>query len=157
MNKFAIAVIFTIMVSSFALTLDEAKNMINQDSCATKIMDLLAPEIEAKVAEVKNNPNNQQAKDELSALIEKSKNTYEKCQGNLRAAPVLSDPIKAAGVGFLLASNCFKDVGIVLLIADSIVQDPTDYTNDVIVAIFLYILGRQGYADCEQLIHYLHL
>ena len=156
MNKFAIAVIFTIMVSSFALTLDEAKNLINQDSCATKVMELLAPEIEAKVAEVKSNPNNQQAKDELNALIEKSKNAYEKCQGNLRSAPVLSDPVKALGVGFLLASNCFKDVGIVLLIADSIIQDPKDITNDVIVAIFLYILGRQGVADCEQLWNYIH-
>jgi len=53
-----------------------------------------------------------------------------------------------------LASNCFKDVGIVLLIVDSVVQDPTSVVNDVVVAIFLYILGRQGYADCEKFIHF---
>ena len=53
MNKFAIAVLFTIMVTSFAISMEEAKNMINQDQCATKTMDLLTPEIEAKVAELK--------------------------------------------------------------------------------------------------------
>jgi hypothetical protein len=66
----------------------------------------------------------------------------------------LGDVVKAAGVGFLLASNCFKDVGAVLLITDSIIEDPADITNDVIVLIFVYILGRQGYADCEQFIKY---
>jgi hypothetical protein len=54
-----------------------------------------------------------------------------------------------------LASNCFKDVGAVLLIADSVIQDPSSVVNDVVVAIFLYILGRQGLADCEKFIHFL--
>ena len=55
----------------------------------------------------------------------------------------------------MLASNCFKDVGVVLLIADTILQDPKNLTNDIIVSIILYIMGRQGYADCEQFLHFI--
>jgi len=53
-----------------------------------------------------------------------------------------------------LASNCFKDVGAVLLISDEIIQDPTDVVNDVVILIFVALLGRQSYADCEQFINY---
>ena len=94
------------------------------------------------------------AKAELLALINDVKQVYDSCNINKKVEPVLGDAIEAAGVGFLLASNCFKDVGAVLLIADSIIQDPTSITNDIIVLIFLYILGRQGYADCEKFIHF---
>lgn len=94
------------------------------------------------------------AKAELLALINDAKQVYDSCSISKKVEPVLGDAVEAAGVGFLLASNCFKDVGIVLLIGDSIIQDPKDITNDVIVLIFLYILGRQGYADCEKFIHF---
>ncbi len=96
-----------------------------------------------------------EAKAKLLALIEDAKDVYEACNLKEKVDPVLGDAVKAAGVGFLLASNCFKDVGMVLLIADTIVQDPKDITNDVIVLIFVYILGRQGYADCQQFIHFI--
>lgn len=52
------------------------------------------------------------------ALIEDVKSVYDTCAMNKKVEPVLGDAVKAAGVGFLLASNCFKDVGAVLLIAD---------------------------------------
>jgi hypothetical protein len=58
-------------------------------------------------------------------------------------------------MAFLLASNCFKDVGIELLLVDTVIQDPKDYTNDVVVAIFGYILGRQAYKDCAQFEHFI--
>lgn len=89
------------------------------------------------------------------ALIEDAKSVYESCQINTKIEKQLGDGLEAAGVAFLLASNCFKDVGIVLLLADSIVQDPSSPVNDVIVSIFLYILGRQGYADCEKFIQFI--
>jgi len=88
------------------------------------------------------------------SLIDDVKSIYDECGINKKVEPVLGDAVQAAGVGFLLASNCFKDVGAVLLIADSVIQDPSSVTNDVIVLIFLYILGRQGLADCEQFIHF---
>jgi hypothetical protein len=94
------------------------------------------------------------AKAELLALINDAKQVYDSCNIDKKVQPALGDAVEAAGVGFLLASNCFKDVGIVLLIADSVIQDPTSVTNDIIVLIFLYILGRQGYADCEKFIHF---
>ncbi len=158
MSKIVIAVIFALMVSSFAMSYDDAKNLIEKDSCAVKTMELLEGQIQAKAAQLKEDENNQELKDELSALFEKAKNIYSTCQqsSNIRTEPVLGDPVKAAGIGFLLASNCFKDIGAVLLIFDSIVQDPKNVTNDVIVLIFVYILGRQGVADCGQLIHYIH-
>lgn len=95
------------------------------------------------------------AKAELLAMINDVKEIYDGCGINKKVEPVLGDAVEAAGVAFLLASNCFKDVGAVLLIADSVIQDPSSITNDVIVLIFLYILGRQGYADCEKFIHFL--
>jgi hypothetical protein len=86
--------------------------------------------------------------------MEKGKKMFDKCEST-KPLPVFGDAVEAAGVSFLLASNCFKDVGVVLLLADSIVQDPKDWTNDTIVSIFLYILGRQATKDCEQFWNYI--
>ena len=86
--------------------------------------------------------------------MEKGKTMLDKCSAN-KPQPVFGDAVEWEGVAFLLASNCFKDVGIILLLADTVIQDPTDYTNDVIIAIFGYILGRQGYADCAKFEHFI--
>ena len=94
------------------------------------------------------------AKAELLAMIEDVKSIYDSCGINKKVEPALGDIVQAGGIGFLLASNCFKDVGVVLLIADSVIQDPTDIVGDIFVLIFVYILGRQGYADCEKFIHF---
>lgn len=96
-----------------------------------------------------------QAKTELLALIDDVQSVYDSCNLNKKIQPALGDAVEAAGIAFLLASNCFKDLGALLLIGDSIIQDPTNITNDVIVVIILYIMGRQGIADCEQFIHYI--
>ena len=101
------------------------------------------------------NPDNLVAKAELLMLVQKAQGVFQKCNINDKVEPVLGDAVKAAGVGFLLASNCFKDVGAVLLIADSIIEDPSDITNDVVVLIFVALLGRQAYADCQQFIGYI--
>lgn len=95
------------------------------------------------------------AKAELLALINDAQNVAEACNLNKKIQPALGDAVEAAGMGFLLASNCFKDVGALLLIADTIVQDPSNITNDVIVVIVLYIMGRQGMNDCEQFLHFI--
>lgn len=87
-------------------------------------------------------------------MVQKAKNIFEECNIQQKVEPVLGDAVKAAGIGFLLASNCFKDVGAVLLIADSVIEDPTDVTNDIVVLIFVALLGRQAYADCQQFIHF---
>mgnify|MGYP006940549336 CR=1 FL=1 len=101
------------------------------------------------------NPENLVAKAELLALVQKAKEIFDECGIQQKAEPVLGDAVKAAGIGFLLASNCFKDVGAVLLIADTIIEDPADVTNDVIVLIFVALLGRQAYADCAQFINFI--
>jgi hypothetical protein len=86
--------------------------------------------------------------------MEKGKTMLDKCNAK-KPQPVFGDIVEWDGVAFLLASNCFKDVGAVLLLADTVIQSPKDYTNDVIVAIFGYILGRQGVADCAQFEHFI--
>lgn len=101
------------------------------------------------------NPENLVAKAELLALVQKAKAIFDECGIQQKVEPVLGDAVKAAGIGFLLASNCFKDVGAVLLIADSIIEDPSDVTNDVVVLIFVALLGRQAYADCSQFINFI--
>merc|ERR1711982_174789 len=141
-SKMRTFIVFAVLLmGAFANPMAEVKSLVQNDKCATESMSLIQPQIEEQIQKLKQNSNDIEAKAELLALVEKVK-------------PVLGDAVKAAGIGFLLASNCFKDLGAVLLIADSIIQDPTDITNDVVVLIFVYILGRQGYADCEQFIHY---
>jgi hypothetical protein len=88
-------------------------------------------------------------------LVQKAKEVFDECGIQQKVEPVLGDAIKAAGMGFLLASNCFKDVGAVLLIGDSIIEDPSDKINDVVVLIFVALLGRQAYADCSQFINFI--
>jgi hypothetical protein len=95
------------------------------------------------------------ARTDILALIEEVKTVYESCGIHKKVEPVVGDIIEASGIAFLLASNCFKDVGAVLLIGDSIIQDPTSITSDIIVLIFLYLLGRQGIADCEQFLGFI--
>lgn len=95
------------------------------------------------------------AKTELLALIEEVKTIADECNINKKIKPVLGDAIKAAGIGFLLASNCTKDLGALLLIGDEIIQDPTDIIGDIFILIFVYILGRQSLHDCGQFIHYI--
>jgi hypothetical protein len=96
-----------------------------------------------------------QAKLELLALIDSVKDVYDTCKIHEKVQPAVGDAIEAAGIAFLLASNCFKDVGAILLIGDSIIKDPSSLTADIIILIILYILGRQGYADCEQFIGFI--
>lgn len=86
--------------------------------------------------------------------MEKGKKMLDVCLAN-KEQPKVGDVVEWDGIAFLLASNCFKDVGIELLLVDTVIQNPKDYTNDVIVAIFGYILGRQGVADCKQFEHFI--
>ena len=76
------------------------------------------------------------------------------CGLDKKVQPALGDVVEATGIAFLLASNCFKDVGIVFLLLDSIVQAPTDWVNDLIISIFGAILGKQGWKDCSQFINF---
>merc|ERR1711862_148443 len=154
-SKMRTFIVFAVLlVAAFANPMAEVKSLVQNDKCATESMSLIQPQIEEQIQKLKQHGNDIEAKAELLALVEKAKTIFESCNISQKVEPVLGDAVKAAGIGFLLASNCFKDLGAVLLIADSIIQDPTDITNDVVVLIFVYILGRQGYADCEQFIHY---
>ncbi len=83
-------------------------------------------------------------------MVQHAKKVFEQCNIDKKVEPVLGDVVKADGIGFLLASNCFKDVGPILLISDEIIQDSTD----VVILIFVALLGRQSYADCQQFINY---
>lgn len=133
----------------------DIKAMINNDECSTKQLETIKPQIQKQVEILKKDSNNMIAKAELIALVDEAKKLYDGCGVLEKAEPMLGDAVKAAGVAFLLASNCSKDIGVVLLVLDSIIEDPTDITSDVILSIFLYILGRQGVADCEQFLHFI--
>ena len=88
------------------------------------------------------------------ALVKKGKKMLDECQADKPAAKV-GEIVEWDGVALLLAWKCFKDVGIKLLLVDTVIQNPTDYVNDVIVAIFGYILGRQGIQDFSQFEHFI--
>ena len=143
-----------LLVASFAATFDDVKAIVRNDKCAESSLEMLRPQIHEQIQKLKQNPENLLAKAELLALVQKAKTIFDECHIQAKVDPVLGDAVKAAGIGFLLASNCFKDVGAVLLIGDSIIEDPTDVTNDIVVLIFVALLGRQAYADCSQFINY---
>lgn len=131
------------------------RTVVNQDQCTMNGLEALKPKIQAQIDILKANSQDAAAKAELLTLVEEAKAVYDECGMTKKVEPMLGDAVEAAGVAFLLASNCTKDVGIVLLVLDSIIQDPKDIAGDVILSIFLYILGRQGVADCAQFIHFI--
>lgn len=162
MSKALILIIGLVACTFAATPFDTVKELVENDACGLHGMETLRPKLENKIQEVKSvninlfqNPNDFAARAELMALIEDAKSVYESCQINKKVEKQYGDWVEALGVSFLLASNCFKDIGIVLLIGDSIIQDPTDIVNDVIISIFLYILGRQGIADCQKFIGFI--
>ena len=146
---FATLLVCLLAVSPF----EKAMEVARQDECVAKTFDLVKPEIDAKLEQLKNN-NDLKLQVEVLSLLEKGKKMLDKCNENKPAVKV-GDVVEWEGVAFLLASNCFKDVGIVLLLADTVIQHPTDYTNDIIVAIFGYLLGKQALADCKQFEHFI--
>lgn len=155
MSKSLFVVLIALFVlSATAHSIDEMKKVFGNDQCISGELDILKPQIEEKIATLKSNKNDVLAKAELITLVRQLQAKFESCGTATRVQPQLGDAVEAAGIGFLLASNCFKDVGAVLLIADDIVQDPTDITNDVIIAIFVGILGYQGYKDCSQFVNF---
>ena len=150
----AIALLALVVCAFAADPLMEVKSIIRNDQCGIQGLENLRPKIEEQVSILKQSPENAAAKAELLALMEEAKTVYDECGMTKKVEPVLGDAIKAAGIGFLLASNCSKDVGMVLLILDQVIQDHSEIMPDVILSIFLYILGRQAVADCEQFIHF---
>ena len=158
-----LVLIFALVACSFAaLPFEEIKGIVERDECSVNAMQTITPKIQEKIAILQQvnfslfqDSENVQAKTELLALIDDVQAVYDSCNLNKKIQPALGDAVEAAGVGFLLASNCFKDVGALLLIGDSIIQDPSNVTNDIIVVIILYIMGRQGMADCQQFINYI--
>lgn len=144
-------VLACLLVCLFALSpIEQYKAMAAKDTCVANALDEIKPMIDAKLAELKQDQKNLALEVEVLALMEQGKNMLDKCD-----TKTLGDAVEWEGVSFLLASNCFKDVGIVLLLADTVVQDPTDWTNDLIVAIFGYFLGKQGVKDCEQMYNFI--
>ena len=93
---------------------------------------------------------------ELTELVEKVKAIYQSCNMGEKLEPVVGDALENTGIAFLLASNCFKDLGILCLIGDTVVKDPKNWKNDVIVTIFIVLLGKQGMADCGQFLNFIH-
>lgn len=140
----------TLLVCLLATTPME---LARENKCVASVFDVVKPEIDAKLGQLKNT-NDLALQADVFALITKGKKMIEKCNENKPAIQV-GDAVEWEGYAFLLASNCFKDVGIELLLADTIVQNPTDYINDVMVGIFVAILTRQAIADCKQFEHFI--
>ena len=152
----ALLVILGLVVCSLAVTpFDTVKELVNKDECGLQGMETIRPRLQNKLEQVRANPSDFAAKAELLAMIEDVKSIYESCGINNKVQPALGDAVEAAGISFLLASNCFKDVGAVLLIADEIIQDPSNIAEDAIILIFVYILGSQCISDGQQFINFI--
>lgn len=129
MAKSLIIVMIALAVVSMADPFAEIKNIIRKDECQISKMEEIKPKIEQQLQLLKEvhpqstqNKNDFNAKTELIGLVQQAKAVYNECDLDNKVQPALGDVVEATGIAFLLASNCSKDVGIVFLLADSIIQ-----------------------------------
>lgn len=57
--------------------------------------------------------------------------------------------------GLLLSSQCQQDLGGFFLIFDTILEDPSDVTNDIFATIFTVIMAGKVRKDCTNLLVFL--
>ena len=154
MNKTLLAfLIAAVVMTVSAHSVDDLKNIYRADKCLTDAVDPFKPELQAQVAKLRLNKEDVAAKVEILSLVRKIKAATDGC--NKAVEPQVGDALEALGYGFLLSSNCTKDLGIFCLIGDDIVQDPSSIVDDIVVAIILVIMGRQGLKDCSQFINFI--
>ena len=146
-----VAILALLAVCLFASSIDNYVNLVGKDSCAGKVVTTLRSEIDTVAA--KASGLNEQT--EILSILSKGKQMMDSCPQETYA-PANADIIEKDGTALLLGSNCEKDAGIMMLIGDTVVKDPKNYTNDVIVVIIEGILGAQAHKDCAQFIHYIH-
>lgn len=93
---------------------------------------------------------------ELAALFSRIKEIKFECKLDEIAASLHDDWLQSAGYLFLVASNCFKDVGADLLILDSAIKSfqGKNYTDGLFNVLALGLLGYQSYNDCKPLVEF---
>jgi hypothetical protein len=156
MNKL---IIIAIIVAAVAASpreqfLAKGKEILNSNPCykaqiAPAVLDL-ASNIKAYKSD-----NSFELLDVITSQIADIKINMDLCHINEVAEVAGADILEELGVGFLLLSNCSRDLGGVFLILDSIVQDPSDITNDIFALIFTGIIGYQAFNDCSTFINFL--
>ena len=90
---------------------------------------------------------------ELVNLMTQTKEIKLMCNLDQELISLHDDWLQSAGYLFLVASNCFKDVGAELLILDSVIQSfqEKNYTDALLNTVFMGVLGYQGIQDCKPL------
>ena len=133
--------------------LQKYEDLLRQDTCASKVLDTMQPEIKEKAEEFAN-AETLEKKVEVLALIHKGVEMMDKCFEG-KKTPSNAVWIEHDAISLLLASNCEKDAGMMLLLADEIKKDPKNIPQDIIIAIFEVILEKQTEADCKQAYNYI--
>ena len=139
-----VAILALLVVCLFA-SADKYVELLGKDSCAAKVISTIKPEITTAVAGMKSFED----KVELTALVSKAQTMMEACP-QPTYSPANADIIEKEGIELLLASNCEKDAGIMLLLGDEIKKDPKNIPQDLILGLFEVILFKQASADCKQ-------
>ena len=101
------------------------------------------------------------AKLSLKGLMQTMKTAIE-CLGNVYNVETKSKSVhsvlQAIGMSSLYASNCEKDVGMVFLLLDNIVQqvqsEKKDWVGIVVESFMEYVVGQQTYGDCKDFYEY---
>ncbi len=133
--------------------LEKYEDLLRQDNCASKVLDVMQPEIK-EAAEKFAKEETLEKKVEVLAMINKGVEMMDKCFEG-KKAPANEDWIEHDGISLLLASNCEKDAAMVLLLGDEIKKDPKNIPQDIILAIFEVIFAKQTEADCKQAWNYI--
>jgi hypothetical protein len=150
-----VAIIAILLVAASAGTINEwvssTTKLYEQDSCYQNVLKGELETLKAQVSEYKISQSFD-LHTEILARTNKIQSLYNDC--NLSTI-VGADSLQILGEIFLLGSNCFKDLGSLLLIVDTVLLDPSDVIGDIFSLIFIVALYNQSNQECTAWIQFI--
>lgn len=157
----AVLILALIVVAASSMSVSEyvtkAREFIRNDTCLRQhVVGNTITDLARLIKAKSQNASNMEIMEKAILAGAQIKAAYTTCQLGEKLQKMYSaDPIELTAIFFLLGSKCYQDVGGVLLIADTIIQNPKDITNDIFATIFVAAMGYQGIQDCGQWIAFI--
>jgi len=130
---------------------------VKNDACYQNAANAVIPTIKSMVESVAAKTlNPEDAAEQLYEIFEKVQSDLKSCNNpaftSLALAELPADDgetdLFLAAQLFLATSQCFQDIGGCLYLADSIKNDPSNISQDIIVGIFEIMYTRKAIHDC---------
>jgi len=159
MKVILILALIAVVASSVSVSeyVAKAKELIRNDTCIRQhVVGNTITDLISLIKTKTHGATNMEVMEKAILAGSQIKAAYTTCKLGEKLQKMYSaDPIELTAIYFLLGSKCYQDVGGVLLIADTIIQNPKDIVNDIIGTIFIAAMGYQGIQDCGQWIAFI--